>query len=304
MGNEIKSLVKQLLFLPGFLCLDAPLVATGWASLVCAERGESEGVAFRVLVLFLVVWLIYLVDRLFDTRGSEKETPASFPPRHRFARSHRRLLAILALLVGISLLPLLAGLDPFVVRAGSLLGLAVAGYFLLFRILRRHNARSAPGKTKRVPFRLPWKEFVIAACFSSGVLLAADGIPSGAPDFLIGAGLFFVFLANCLVISKAEAVHDAVRDPMAFFSATGKTTATRTFSRRLIPSIAILASLAGLAILLAEGAALTGASVIMASIGLVWLARLPDSRRDVVQPAGDAILLLPWILLAMETAAS
>lgn len=83
---------------PHLLSLEAPLVATAWmAGLAHLHRVPTmPGV---LPGLGLCVWIIYVLDRLLDTRGKKD---ADLDERHRFHRRHRVAL-LAAVLAGIGM---------------------------------------------------------------------------------------------------------------------------------------------------------------------------------------------------------
>jgi hypothetical protein len=141
---------------PNLLSLDAPLVAVLWLNLF-AIAARIHLPRSASLVLALVVWLIYIADRIFDTLRPDKR--AELAARHRFYRAHRN--AFLGLLLGLFLLTCweCRTLDPRTLRDGVLLMLIVAGYFVAV-----HWARSS----RRL--LLP-KEAVVGIVFGMGTFL-------------------------------------------------------------------------------------------------------------------------------------
>lgn len=276
--SSIAPRLQRLLLLPSFLGLVAPLVALGWALLIATEK--SSPLSWDApLSLFLVVWFIYLADRLFD--AFRADDPARLPPRHQFARLHWRLLGALMILPPTLLLTTLAPkLDRHIFIIGFDLALLTAIYFAVFRVRRIHVA-------------LPMKEITIGVAFAVGTFLAGGG--SGAPVAIIlcGAAMTALFTANCLIISLAERKYDSTIDPAAHFS-------SGTDSTKL-PTLCL-----ALAILLAGGALLfpdlrTVATTIIATTLLTFpILKKAPTAPDTTQPLADAVLLLPWITLAAK----
>ena len=85
------------------LSLEAPLVAVLW-QLVLAEAHRIRLLPGVIVGLGLVVWLVYVVDRLLDGMGTN---PDSLDARHAFYARNRRLISWVAL-------PLMAGLLAWV----------------------------------------------------------------------------------------------------------------------------------------------------------------------------------------------
>jgi hypothetical protein len=119
---------------PNLLSLDAPLVAVAWFWVFKQVfRVESHQPTLPFL-LALVVWCVYVADRLFDERmaelGSRRATP-----RHDFHRRWRRPLTV-ALLVGAVASLVLLGLQGrglYIDRphSGLVVLVPVGGYFVM-----------------------------------------------------------------------------------------------------------------------------------------------------------------------------
>jgi len=286
----------RLLLLPSYLCLDAPLVALGWALALDADSPAGESGWARPAALFCCVWMVYLADRLHDASGPPPD--ADTPPRHRFAARHRGLLLAILLAVGTGAALFVL---PALERREFLAGFAVAGgtafYFLAFRIVRRvipdRGAPDPVASDENPGSLVPWKESTIALCFAAGVFVAAGVVP-GTPSTIVEAiALFLLFLANCLFISAAEAEHDATRDRTAFFAGD------RSGGLLTLPALILAVVLAG--VLIWPFAGVDRVSVSLAVSGLALLGGLPLARRrpHSAQPFADAVLLAPWAILLL-----
>lgn len=268
-----------VLLLPSLLCLDAPLVAAGWATAVwkAAEKGTTPPIA-PVLALSLVVWIVYLVDRLLDSRKVDSSGEVlSF--RHTFARRYRWVL-VGAIVLATALLARIdiPALGRSVLLGALALGAVTIGYFLWFRVGRgRENRPSIPGK-----------EIVIAACFAGGILVAAGSYP---PLFAIG--LTTLFLANCLAISAAESGIDRSRDPAAFFAA-GECDPRPWIAATLAVSISCVI----VRVFSGRVDWLLDAPLVLSAVATAFLWRRIPPR--LAQPVLDVALLAPWPILAMQ----
>ena len=121
------SLRKQPLWLwPNLLSLDAPLIAVLWLNLF-AVSGQIRVPPLVSLTLGLVVWLIYLADRLTD--GWHASPLAALSARHQFYRMYR--LPMLYLLLGVFGLTCWVALklDRDTIAFGMVMMLVLAGYF-------------------------------------------------------------------------------------------------------------------------------------------------------------------------------
>jgi hypothetical protein len=230
--------------------------------------------------LFAAVWAIYLGDRLLDVRRSQLD-PREQPARHAWARRHGAILVAclaLAMVIGVATIPLL---DPATLREGIVVALATGLYFLLFRW--SIGARLRPNV-------LPAKEIAIALCFTAGAAIAASSRDLGDLPALDLAGLAWLILGNCLLISRRESARDAHEDPAAFFSNRSRA--------RLLPEIALSAGL-GLGALGWWQSGMTSASLalILCAVLTLFLARTrsPVLTRH-TQAIADGLHLLVWLV--------
>src|SRR6478735_4737668 len=92
---------KPWWLIPNLLSLDAPLVAVTWLY-VFAKTWRVDYLPWAAYIsLGLVVWVIYVTDRLLDASlgGSASE---KLETRHEFHRKHRRLFTRAAILAGVT----------------------------------------------------------------------------------------------------------------------------------------------------------------------------------------------------------
>ncbi|HEX3152288.1 MAG TPA: hypothetical protein VHR66_29715 [Gemmataceae bacterium] len=182
--------------MPSWLGLDAPCVVTTWTW--ATSRACDIALPFRTAAaLFLVVWFIYLSDRLVDVARCQDWTQAT--GRLRFGRTFRTLfLAGLCLCVAGLIGILWAGLPEEVVLRALVVALGVLVHCLAFVtpiILRR---------------KLPGKEFGVGLFFAFGAWACLGGMPRTWP-FLASIALVVAF--NCLVIAARDADSDRANDP-------------------------------------------------------------------------------------------
>lgn len=174
---------------PNMLSLDAPLIAASWQNLFASSADVHLTIASRV-ALPLAVWLIYLSDRLLDTRqGMLPQLSA----RHAFCRANRGLCSIL-LVIASCFLSLSALYIPHpVVRTGFALSGLVAIYFLVVHY--------TGGRWRA---RLP-KELVVGFVFVGGTVLAPWMRSANSWRLLFPALLFCVLCwVNCSAIEAWE----------------------------------------------------------------------------------------------------
>ncbi len=174
--------------LPNLLALDAPVVAVVWQRFLAAQFQVPVMIRTSI-VLGLVVWVIYLTDRLLDAKRGESQTD-----RHRFAaRWYRPLLAlilVLFLIVGeVSIF-----LEEVIRQTGFRVAIGVVLYLLLI-----HTT------TPRWLRRSAIKESLVGIGFAAGVAvpLIASAVPvlSWLPAVL---AFGIVCWLNCLLIEHWE----------------------------------------------------------------------------------------------------
>ncbi len=183
-------------FLPSWLGLDAPCVVLTWTWAI----SRASDVALPICpaaALFLVVWLIYLADRLIDVAGCRDWTGAT--GRLRFGRDWRALFyaCLGSCLVGILAL-LAAGLPANVLWRAAAVALGVSLHCLAFVI-------------PVFPWgKLPGKEFGVGLFFALGAYACLGATKQTLP--LLGS-VAAVVAFNCLVIAARDADSDRANDP-------------------------------------------------------------------------------------------
>ncbi|MFO0825926.1 MAG: hypothetical protein U0792_22875 [Gemmataceae bacterium] len=170
---------------PNVLALDAPVVAVIWQRFL----GDTFGVSVPVpasVVLGLVVWGIYLVDRRLDG-----EHAATNQPRHQFAKQRASLVTLLAVFAFLTAIVLAVTLPFAYLTAGGIVAILVAGYFALVHLVK------APLNGG--------KELLVGMLFAAGVAipLLASGVQARAWLLaLVGFGL--ACWLNCRLIERWE----------------------------------------------------------------------------------------------------
>jgi len=168
---------------PNLLSLDAPVVAVLW-QVFFARCFQMPIDALAAFLLLLTVWLIYTADRTLDAWKGECQSP-----RHEFYRRHwRSLLPAWVAILGLTGWLATERLAPSLFQRGAILLAAVAVYFLLIHIGRRH-----------------WpKEAAVGVLFALGASLVAWGnvkTPVDVATILLFSGLCWM---NCVAIQKWE----------------------------------------------------------------------------------------------------
>lgn len=263
-------------FLPSWLGLDAPCVTLTWTWAIARSSGE-ELPARPAIALFMVVWAIYLSDRLLDVASCPDWTSAT--GRLRFGKRRRPLFlaCLVGCLAGLAAV-LWAGLPPDVIGRAMAVAVGVGVHFLAF--------------VRPVFFRakLPGKEFGVGLFFAMGAF-ACLGATAETLPMLLSVALVVAF--NCLVIAARDADSDAVNDP------GGATSWWHTIDRDLLPAgIALTASATAASFLLAGPAFYVALAAAFGALTTLHR-RAPKLSGDAVRALADFALLTPIPVLAI-----
>lgn len=176
--------------------LDAPTVAVAWAW-AFAWALQVQLPEWAMGLLALVVWAIYVGDRLLDARAGVRD-PAlhSLQARHRFHWRHRRVLAPMAAAAALAALWIVhLRLPRLAIPQDSLVAAATLAYFSGV-----HTRSSLPRWVTRGAARVVSREFLVGVIFSAGcslpvlsALRAHGHMPSW--PWLLALALFFAALA-------------------------------------------------------------------------------------------------------------
>ena len=183
-------------FLPSWLGLDAPCVVLTWTWAI--GRNFEIAPAFRpAAAMFLLVWSIYLLDRLIDVaRCSDWEHATG---RLRFGRRNRSVFYACLSLCVTGIVALLAiGLPADLIRRGMYVTAGLTAHFLAFIV---------PVFSRR---KLSGKEFSVGLFFALGAY-AFLGYAPGMLPLLFSVAVLIAF--NCLVIAAKDAECDRANDP-------------------------------------------------------------------------------------------
>jgi hypothetical protein len=174
------------------LSLDAPTVAVVWARLL-ARPSHVRLVAADEIILSLVVWTIYVTDRLLD--GWKATNQTALHERHLFCAKHRVALACLVVLAAAAVLWGTAEyLAPLEASAGIKLAAVVGAYMISIHGGRGSMARFVP------------KEVAVGILFAAGTTLPVwSRVAEFSLDLCVPFGLFAVLCSlNCLAIECWE----------------------------------------------------------------------------------------------------
>jgi hypothetical protein len=278
-GNAKASSAKQPLWLwPNLLSLDAPLIAVLWLHLF-AVTGHIRIPPVVIVILALVVWLIYVADRLSDGLRADALTP--MPARHEFYRRHRRIVIPLLLSVLGATCWICFALDKRTFEFGALLFLLVVAYFAVVH-----------GRKANLSLLFP-KEIAVALVFSVGTFFPV-WIHGRNVNGAILAGLALFMLTcwlNLVLIEYTEWTSlrgQQSQTPHATTIAAGK---------HLLP-IGLVIATAGLCLSVAGLEyrvllAISCSALALAALGFCWR----KFSLNAVRVLADATLLTPALVL-------
>jgi hypothetical protein len=298
---------------------DAPAVAVVW-SLGFAWAAEVRLAAWVLPLLWLMVWAVYVFDRLLDARSALRAAEAGrLRERHYFHWRHRRVLLPLAVIASCAAAGLILTFMP---AAGRERGSVLAAVSLVY-FARVHSGR------RRRPFlsALLTKELLVGLLFTAGCALPAFGALRAAHHSLWPLACavgFFAPLAwlNCHAIDDWESRARHERSPeiagaQNLPQGLKPILSSKAFSARLKlgpdtepqrrSSFWVPCVLAAVGFLLALPISIshprTGALLAAGAVSALLLALL-DRKRDSLTPvalraAADLVLLAPAPLLAL-----
>ncbi|MGC2330702.1 MAG: hypothetical protein WA581_04565 [Candidatus Acidiferrales bacterium] len=267
------------------LSLDAPLVGVLW-QLLFAKALRVRLAPVVTLITALVIWLIYVGDRILDSYQSEEASEEAL--RHRFYRARRMdfLPAFFTILL-VTAWMAHADLGLRTWRDGWVLAAIVGGYFAVVHM--------SGGRTQK------WfpKEIAVAILFGVGTFMPVGvGVQQLHVRFLLPLLLFFLVLwMNTLLIEYSEWITLRGRDadrPHESTILVGRHLASFGVGIAVLAFGAIATRWFPLArtILLAEGLSALGLSV------LGWKWRRISSYA--VRVTADVVLLTPLLLFLLR----
>ena len=267
------------------VCLDAPLVSITWLWLF-ARTFHATVDPVNYAALFLTAWLIYLADRLADSRSLPNDAPRSL--RHEFCQKHQQSW--------LGALAIIAIVDAVIVWRGISAGIAVVGGVVgalaLIHLLLNHSLGGAWPP-------LPLKEFAVGSLFASGTLVALFPVLRPVTAVLAVSAMAFAALCtlNCISIAYWERELDETQGKVSF--------ATRFPDLRRY--LARLSFVLALASAVAATVCRAGAPIFLSiSLSSLLLALLDFSRekinRDERTALADLVLFTPLLALLVMNA--
>ena len=272
--------------------LDAPTVAVTWA----LALGWAAGVrppAWPLVVLALVVWVIYVVDRLLDARkGLADPSLHLLQARHFFHWRNRRILTPLcACATATAGWMVLTQMPSPGLRNGSIVGMATFAYLSAV-----HGGNRGRGWIRRIARRIsrPISRLVPRECVVGVMFCAGCVLPVMARTSLrwpvVAAGIALAALAWLNV--GAIACWESCRAE-----------STRTRGTAIALSCACLVLAAVLAWTQPGCAEVVLAAGVSALLLAVLDAMAPTMEPVVLRATADLVLLTPLFLLAARLAA-
>lgn len=265
--------------------LDAPTVAVVWSG-AFAWSVRVHLPLWVPSLLFLVVWPVYIGDRLLDARSALRtHRTARLRPRHIFHWRQRRILVPLAALSAAAAAVLILVFMPTATRQrDSVLALAALAY-----LTRVHAQPRIPRPIARLLSPLFTKEFLVGLLFAAGCALPALGrAPAPPPAAFWLAATAFALLAwlNCHAIELWESAPPPAQSQLRGSFRTPILLAVAA----AIGSVLLVSSQTRLALLLLTAA--------LSALLLALLHRLRSRFNPItLRAVADLVLLTPVLLI-------
>lgn len=280
---------SSVLALWHLLSLDAPTVATLWTWFI-ARRFHCSLSPFELIGMFLAVWILYVVDRLLDTRASDGSHPSrtrTLQPRHHFHDRHRRVFSFGLILATTALAICITHFSHIELALYLLLGALLALWFSTI-----HWA------SRRYSLRLP-KELAVGFFFAAAVFVPTLSRQPGSPIAMLAPALFLGALCaiNGLFIHTWEHACFNLCEP----DDSDTDAITRCFLRRT-PQTALLCCLVPLAIFAWQprDQALLQAAISLSALALLVVHRFRHNfEQTSLRALADFALLSPLLLVSL-----
>ncbi len=134
---------KPIWLYPNLLSLDAPLVAVAWLYIFAKTWRVVYLPTSTYISLALVVWVIYVTDRLLDASMNGFSSDR-LQARHDFHRKHQKVFRTLAMVAGlVALILVVTELATKIYGYAMFGGLLVAGFFTL-SVFSSHGPNDIP----------------------------------------------------------------------------------------------------------------------------------------------------------------
>lgn len=173
---------------PNLLSLDAPLVAVVWLYMFAKATRVDFLPWSAYIALGLIVWIIYVADRLIDASMPEGST-GRLEARHDFHRKHQRIFRLLLKIAAVAAVVIVITNMPRAIYGYSVLGgVMISGFFTL-------SLFSSSG-----PNEIPHAKNIIAGLtFAYGTAMVAHVFSSREMSDLIRSPEMISFAVLCIL---------------------------------------------------------------------------------------------------------
>ena len=263
------------------LSLDAPLVAVLWQGYFAKQlHADVHWPAF--VALAAAVWLIYVADRILDSR--RQHIDGSSTARHNFYREHSRLVFRGVAIAGFALAFACYFLSRNVMRNGLVTALLVAIYFLVVHAAPQHVQDWWP------------KELAVGILFAVGTCLATWTKLGVARDILIAPAALFAILCwlNCVAIEfwewkRLRNMSSARPHPWTLWIGAH------------VPGVALSIAAASCGLLAIHSLRPLFGATVLSAFAFLWLDQQSDRfSADALRVLADVTLLTPALLLGLR----
>jgi uncharacterized membrane protein YphA (DoxX/SURF4 family) len=179
---------KPLWLIPNLLSLDAPLVAVAWLYIFAKTWRVVYLPSTTYISLGLVVWVIYVTDRLLDALMNGGNS-GKLEARHEFHRKHQKVFRVLAMIAGlVALILVITGLATKIYGYALFGGLMVAAFFTL-------SVFSTQG-----PNEIPYAKNILAGfSFAYGTAMLAFAYTGFDSEDLLRSPELICFAVLCIL---------------------------------------------------------------------------------------------------------
>ncbi|MEY3898356.1 MAG: hypothetical protein RLZZ214_3877 [Verrucomicrobiota bacterium] len=179
---------KPFWLLPNLLSLDAPLVAVAWLYIFAKTWRVVYLPSTTYLSLGLVVWVIYVTDRLLDALMNGGNS-GKLEARHEFHRKHQKGFRVLAMIAGlVALILVVTELATKIYGYALFGGLMVAAFFTL-------SIFSTQG-----PNEIPYAKNILAGfSFAYGTAMLAWAYTGFDSEDLLKSPELICFVVLCIL---------------------------------------------------------------------------------------------------------
>lgn len=158
---------KPLWLIPNLLSLDAPLVAVAWLYIFAKTWRVQYLPWIAYLALGLVVWIIYVVDRLLGATVNEGNFE-KLEARHLFHKKHQRVFRVLVGLAAfVTTALVISGMPVSIYSYAAVGGILVAGFFSLSLFSPAHSDDLPYGKNILAGLAFAYGTSIIAYVYTS-----------------------------------------------------------------------------------------------------------------------------------------